>query len=117
MLRLLADENIPKRLVALLRRYSVDVTRLQDLGARGISDRELVDLANRLGRTILTRDADFTLPSLLSLAMYGEIYIAYQPRRSDVHRLAERIASVVNRLEPKPGLLIVVEPEYVEIHE
>ena len=84
MLRLLANENIPKRLVTLLRRYSADVTRLQDLGIRGISDRELVDLANRLGRAIPTRDDDFTLPSLLSLTWYGVIYIAYQPRRSDV---------------------------------
>ncbi len=107
----------PKMLVTLLRRYSVDVTRLRNLGIRGISDRELVDLANRLGRAILIRDADFTLPSLLSLARYGVIYIAYQPRRSDVYRLAERIASIVNRLEPKPGPPIIVEPEYIEIHE
>ncbi len=35
MLRLLADENVPKRLVTLLRREGVEVVRLQELGLRG----------------------------------------------------------------------------------
>jgi len=67
LLKLLADENIPRRLVALLKQHGVDVVRLQDLDVRGISDKELVDIANKLERTILTRDLDFTTPSLLSL--------------------------------------------------
>ena len=78
LLKLLADENIPRRLVALLKQHGVDVVRLQDLDARGISDKELVDIANKLERTILTRDLDFTTPSLLSLVKNGVIYIAHQ---------------------------------------
>ena len=90
MLRLLADENIPKKLVTFLRQYGVDVTRLQDLGIRGISDRELVNIANELERIVLTRDADFTIPSLLSLIRYGVIYISYQPSKNEIQRLAGR---------------------------
>ncbi len=117
MLRLLADENIPKKLVTFLRRYGVDVTRLQDLSPRGISDRELVNIANKLERTILTRDADFTAPSLLSLIRHGVIYISYQPSKNEIQKLAERIASIVNQLEPRPGLLIVIEHEYIEVYD
>ncbi len=117
MLRLLADENIPKKLVTFLRQYGVDVARLQDLGTRGISDKELVNIANKLERTILTRDTDFTTPSLLSLARNGVIYISYQPSKNEIPRLAERIASIANQLEPKPGLLIVIEHGYIEVYD
>ncbi|MEB3758249.1 MAG: DUF5615 family PIN-like protein [Desulfurococcales archaeon] len=103
MLRLLADENIPRKLVILLRQQGMDVTRLQDLGTRGVSDRELSNIANELGRSILTRDADFTEPSLLPRIMYGLIYIAYQPTKTEIQELAERITSIAGKLEPKPG--------------
>jgi predicted nuclease of predicted toxin-antitoxin system len=62
LLKLLADENVPRRRISLLREHGVDVVRLQDLGVRGVNDRELVEIAGRLGRAILTRDHDFTLP-------------------------------------------------------
>ncbi|MCE4600974.1 MAG: DUF5615 family PIN-like protein [Desulfurococcales archaeon] len=100
-----------------MRQYGVDVTRLQDLGIRGISDKELVNIANELERIILTRDADFTVPSLLSLIRYGVIYISYQPSKNEIQRLAERIASMANQLEPRPGLLIVIEHEYIEVYD
>jgi len=117
LLKLLADENIPRRLAALLKQYSVDVVRLQDLGVRGISDKELVDIANKLGRTILTRDSDFTTPSLLSLVKNGVIYIAYHFTRDEVPRLAKRIESITGQLEPRPGLLVIIEYEYIEVYD
>ena len=117
MLKLLADENIPRRLVILLKTRGVDIIRLQDLGARGVSNQELVRIANRLTRTILTRDFDFTMPYFLSLTRSRVIYISYQPSRNELLRLAERIASIVHQLEPKPGLLVIVGREYIEIHD
>ena len=42
MIKLLADENVPRRLVYLIREQGVDIVRLQDLKARGISDKELI---------------------------------------------------------------------------
>jgi len=116
LLRLLVDENIPKKLAILLKKLNVDITRLQDLGLRGISDKELINTANELRRTILTRDSDFTTPSLLSLVGNGVIYISYQPSRDEIPRLAKRIASIAKQLEPKPGLLIVIEHEHIEVY-
>ncbi len=117
MLRLLADENIPRKLVISLRQQGLDVTRLQDLGTRGVSDRELSNIANELGRSILTRDADFTEPSLLPRIMYGVIYISYQPTKREIQELAERITSIASKLEPKPGLLVIINHKHIEIYE
>lgn len=117
MLRLLADENVPRKLVISLRQQGVDVTRLQDLGTRGVSDKELSNIANELGRSILTRDADFTEPSLLPRILYGVIYISYQPTKREIRELAERITSIASQLEPKPGLLIIINHKHIEIYE
>ncbi len=116
MLRLLTDENIPRRLVALLKRYGVDVIRLQDLNMRGVSDQELARIASQLGRTILTRDSDFTTPHLLSLAQHGVVYISCQPSKDELPRLAKRIATIARQLEPKPRLLVIVERGYMEVY-
>ena len=75
MLRLLADENIPKKLVTFLRQYGVDIIRSQDLGIRGVSDRELVNIANELERTILTRRRRFySTKSLISYKAWNNLY-------------------------------------------
>lgn len=117
MLRLLADENIPKKLVTLLKQYGVDVHRVQEWGVRGASDRELVSLANELKRTILTRDSDFITANLLKLARFGVVYLAYQPPPSEIPSLAERIASLEDKVEPKRGLLVVVDRNYTELYD
>ncbi len=77
MLKLLADENIPRKISIILRELGIDIIRLQDLGIRGISDRELINIANQHNKTILTRDSDFITSSLLSLAKNGVIYISH----------------------------------------
>ncbi len=95
------------------RQHSVEVTRLPDLNTRGIINTRQTSL----GRTILTRDADFTSPSLLSQVTHGVIYISYQPPKNEIQRLAERIASLANQLKPKPRLLVVIEHEYIEVYD
>jgi predicted nuclease of predicted toxin-antitoxin system len=117
LLKLLADENVPRRLVRLIREHRIDIIRLQDLGARGIDDRGLVEISNRLGRAILTRDHDFTLPYLLSPVKNGVVYISFQPSKNEISELAARIASIVKNYEPKPALLIIIGRERVEIYE
>ena len=74
-------------------------------------------MANELGRTMPTRDSDFTTFSLLSLARNRVIYISYQPSKNEIPRLAERIASEIKRLQPKPRSLIVIERKYVEVED
>ncbi len=94
----------------------MDIIRIQDLGLRGIGDKELIDTANKLGRTILTRDSDFTTSNFLPLVRNGVIYISYQPSKNEIPMLAERIASIVKQLNPKPRLLIIIEHEHIEVY-
>ena len=116
MLRLLADENIPKRLVKALKDLGIDVVRLQDLGLRGLSDKDVISLAKDLERTILTRDADFSNAHLLRMAEFGVIYIAYQPKKEEIPEVTMRIAKVSKALKPKRGLLIVIKRNGVDVY-
>ena len=117
MLKLLADENIPRRLVRLLVKHGVNVVRLQDLGLRGINDQELVERANNLERALLTRDSDFTMHHILLKIRNGVIYIAFQPTKSELPSLARRLAILIQELEPKLGLLVVIEHDYIEVYQ
>ena len=116
MLRLLADENVPKRLVKALKDLGIDVVRLQDLGLRGISDKEVISLAKDLERTILTRDVDFSKAHLLRIAEFGVIYIAYQPKKEEIPDVAARIAKVSKALKPKRGLLIIIKRNSIDVY-
>ena len=58
MTKLLADENIPKETVNLLKEQGVDVISVQDFSS-GLSDRDILELANAKGRIVLTFDKDF----------------------------------------------------------
>jgi len=58
-LKLLADANIPKPLVDELRAYGVSVDYVLELGIASHPDENVRQLARRLGKVILTMDADF----------------------------------------------------------
>ena len=58
MTQFLADENIPKGTVDLLRRQGVDIVSVTKFSS-GKSDAEVLDLANQTGRVIITFDKDF----------------------------------------------------------
>jgi len=117
LLRLLADENVPRRLILLLREHRVGVIRLQDLGDNWVDDRELVEVSNRLGRAILTRDLVHTLPYLLPLVKNGVIHISFQPSKSEIPEHPARIAAIARNYEPKPALLIIIGREHTEIYD
>ncbi len=116
MLRLLADENVPKSLARMLRSRGVDIVRLQGLGARGISDWEVVNLANSLGRTLLTRDRDFTLPRMVTALRNGVIYLGFQPSRGELGVVAERLALLASRVMFRGSVLVVVGHGFLEFY-
>lgn len=58
-MRILADENIPHSVVEILRKKDHDVVTLYELGKKGISDGEVIEIARDDNRTILTLDPDF----------------------------------------------------------
>ncbi len=74
---LLADENIPKFLVDALKKKGIDVLWITETNYRESNDFQIVELAVKENRTILTKDKDFLLPSLKQRAVIiGVIHIA-----------------------------------------
>ena len=61
MTKLLADENVPLRAVEALRKKGVDVVSVIGFSP-GLSDKEVLDLASRESRVIVTFDKDFGEP-------------------------------------------------------
>lgn len=59
MAKLLADENVPLRLVEALRRMGHDVVRVQgpDVAIQGKADFEVLQIATSLERAVLTENA------------------------------------------------------------
>ena len=115
MLKLLADENIPKKLIRLVSR-DVDIIRLQDIGGRGLSDSLVIELANTLGRTIFTRDSDFTRPEILSRVRNGVMFLAWQPNVAELVNAANMVVEVSRLYNAKPGLLIIINRFGVEVY-
>ena len=57
-MRILADENVPVVAVATLRKHGHDVTSIYECSS-GATDKEVVRIASRDGRVIVTFDKDF----------------------------------------------------------
>jgi predicted nuclease of predicted toxin-antitoxin system len=56
---LLADENIFRVLVDHLRNQDFDVVSIRELELLGIKDTDILTLANKNGRVVVTQDNDF----------------------------------------------------------
>jgi len=82
---------------------------------RGISDKEIVDLANHNGRIVLTRDSNFLGVSLRRKIEYGLIYIAEPVRKDNLVRLSRNIVVALEYLERKPFMAIVTSTT-IELH-
>jgi predicted nuclease of predicted toxin-antitoxin system len=56
--RFIADENIPKETVELLKKKGVNITAVSDVSP-GLSDEAILDLGNKDQRIVITFDRDF----------------------------------------------------------
>ncbi|MBA7495487.1 hypothetical protein ES702_06074 [subsurface metagenome] len=89
MIKLLADENIPIKAVKTLRRKNIDIIPVLEVSP-SLSDRAVVDLANRQGRVIVTFDKDFgELIFREKLKVKGVVLLRFIPK-SPQH-IAKRI--------------------------
>lgn len=57
-MRILADEGVEKQIVETLRENGYDVKYILEIN-RGITDDEILTIANRENRVLMTRDKDF----------------------------------------------------------
>lgn len=106
--KFIADENIPSRVVKTLRDAGYDVATVAEAASAGVRNYELAELSVRIGRTVLTRDADFTR---LKQSLMQSIKVIYIQMSGDPSRLADlvlaHIGSCVKLLES--GNIVVLD--------
>jgi len=93
MLRFIADENVPSRVVKRLRDIGHEVITVTEAGSAGIRNDELAELSVRLGRVVLTRDADFTR---LRQPLVSSLKVIYIHARRDPSRIADLVSKYID---------------------
>ena len=72
------DEHIPKAVTEGLRRRGIDVLSVQEAGMLGANDYDQLSFANKEGRVIFTKDADFLRLHKAGISHQGIIYSSKQ---------------------------------------
>jgi predicted nuclease of predicted toxin-antitoxin system len=102
-LRLYADECVDARIVAGLRRRSIDVVTVADEHLLGASDEVQLARAAALGRAILTADADFLAMVHQRVARQerhpGVVFILPRAAVGDAIRAAAFVAETLEQHE------------------
>lgn len=95
--KILADENVRREVVTILKNLGVNIEHISEIGRRGLSDRKQLRYANKEGRAILTHDKDFTQISEKT-ENRGIIHVTkpISPKRE-----AKEVLDVVDSYEPE----------------
>lgn len=116
-IKVLADENISPKVVVFLRSRGIDVLDAKEQSWFGKEDEELLEIAYKDQRFILTHDSDFgTLSIHEGKRYYGIIYIRVKyPHPRNVIRVCEQLFKL--KTELTPGTIIVVEEARLRIRK
>jgi len=114
-LKWLADENISSLVVRILRDHGDDVLYAKEKGLTGATDEDLLTLAERQSRVIITRDKD--LPSLGLLARRGFFAVLLLRLKSPYpDDAADVIRSVLARnIEFDSGTIVVANERRIRV--
>jgi predicted nuclease of predicted toxin-antitoxin system len=114
--KLLADEGVDARIVLRLRSEGHDVTYVAEL-APGITDDDVLALAKRDGRVLITADKDFgELVFRLRRAASGVVLVRLAGSASD-HKADLVAASLRDHGHEMLGAFTVVSPGVVRIRQ
>lgn len=109
-IKFLADENIASSVVNQIKNSGFDILDLKKLKIRGLSDNEVILLANKEKRIILTHDSDFSNQNLLIKADLGIIIIKLKNVKSEyVLKYLMPLLESDSLLKAKTHLLILNE--------
>ena len=116
-MKLLADVNVSRRVVVLLREAGLDMRRVSEVLDARAADVDIVAEAARLGAILISHDQDFsailaasgaTKPSLINL------HVSYV----DASRLADAVAAVLVavRADLDAGAIVTVDDCGIRVH-
>jgi len=110
--RLLADENIPRTVIIALREKGYNIASVWELRP-GMSDEEVVELAMKESRIIITFDKDFGRIALLKPNITGVILLRIPPLNPPY--IVERVLTTLERVGDPYGKLIIVRKRTIKI--
>ena len=116
-IKILTDENISPKVVLFLRQQGIDVLDTKEQAWFGKADEELLEIANREQRFIMTHDSDFgTLAIHEAKSYYGIIYIRVKNLKpQNVIRVCNQLFELKTKLIQ--GTLMVVEESRLRIRQ
>lgn len=103
-MKLLADENVRRTVVTILKNLDVDVVHILGIGRRGMPDEELIKYARKEERVIVTHDKDF-------LVLAGEqehTGIIFITKLLSAKREAKEIVTVIDFYKAKEMKNVIV---------
>jgi hypothetical protein len=109
MLRLYFDHNVPRLIAQRLRLRGIDVLTALEDGTDRLPDPELLDRATRLGRVLVSMDADLVIEAERRQTAGIEFAgIVFARQRLPIGRLIEELEVVAGASEPEElrGVLI-----------
>jgi predicted nuclease of predicted toxin-antitoxin system len=106
---IIADENIHDEVVNFLRKESLRVESIKERNLRGSSDQQIIALAEREGKVILTHDADFGRIMHLSQIVHTGI-IFLRPGHIDFNFTIQTLKSMLaTELNVQVPFILVAE--------
>lgn len=114
-IKLLTDENISPKVVVFLRQSGLDVLDTKEQQWFGTSDEELLKIAYRERRFILTHDADFgTLAINEGKSAYGILYLRLKnPQPTNIIHVCKLFFQLT--LDVFPGSILVLEETRIRV--
>ncbi len=96
----LLDENMPRKILTLLRREGFNATRVYDVGLRSQSDTAIFAYARTHPITIVTFDTDYLNQTAFPPPHAGIIVLRSFPRDTSVNELAAAVLKAAVQLAP-----------------
>ncbi|MDO8661277.1 MAG: DUF5615 family PIN-like protein [Candidatus Woesearchaeota archaeon] len=114
-MKLLADENISRKLICLLKEEGHDILDVYELGLKGALDKELLLKARLENRIVLTQDKDFAELFYTEKDCLGVILLSFtQKQGKSMH---QKLLSFMNSTlaGKSSGSLIIISENYIHI--
>src|SRR5579885_2567354 len=98
----LLDENIPRKVLSVLRAAGYTAVRVYDAGLRAHSDAAIFAYARSHQMTIITFDTDYLNKTVFSPPHAGILVLRSFPRNTSVNELATAVLEAVIQLADVP---------------
>jgi len=110
LVKILADENIPKSVVEWLRSVGHDVVRTSEVGLKGVPDRSVIGRADEEDRIILTLDMNFASLYHRMGGFFGVVIVHVHPATpARIKNFLERFSAKIDLREHTKSLIIASE--------